>query len=848
MTIAQKLLISFGGLSALIMVGLTSEVTSSLTSRTEMQAVSVVVDSGAYVAQVVHELQIERGMSAGFLSSKGEKNRDALMKQRTNVDAAMKRLQALPATDLPKSQLEAYKALTGIEENLNAKRTDITNLTIAVPDAIGFYTGVIKHGIEFMNNTVTVADVARASQALRVLIQAKEFAGQERAAGNAAFTATKFQNAALMQRFIQLGAQRKVLLDEFVKLAPPAQVEQLMQLRSSDLFAQLRAMEDGAVVKAFANEPLETPANEWFAASTNRINKFKEIEDDLGRVISLMAHSEVKSAGNMLWLMVLLSLTVLVGVLWIYFRVVNKGIRDPLNMMVERIRGIANTSQFGQRVAYDAHDEVGDAARAINQLLNNLEQSISEANKVVGAIANADFSQRMQGSYVGDLNTLKQGVNGSADSVAFMMQELEKVMQGLASGRFDVQMDAKVPQAFRDTVAVSFKKIHSVVADILNIMARMSAGDFAARVNADAHGDILTLKNSINNSMSDLAEVVKLMSDVVGAQALGDLTHELSSGVFKGHLHDLKNAINYSAAKVKEVVDLAIDASMVVSDASSQVSQGAADLSARVQEQAAALEQTSATMHQMTSQVQANTTNARKVADLARNVQTQSVDGANVMQQTITAMQTISESSHKMAEIVSLIDGIAFQTNLLALNAAVEAARAGEHGRGFAVVASEVRALAGKSAAAAKDIKGLIDESVRRVDAGTALAQKSGDMLGDITHAVQEVAGMIEEIAHASHEQSEGIGQVHLAIAQIDAVTQQNAALVEETTAAAESLNSEATSLGKNMSFFNTGTIRHKTSAAAMAKPASRVVKTVVSQKSALSAPAKANSEEWGEF
>jgi methyl-accepting chemotaxis protein len=253
-------------------------------------------------------------------------------------------------------------------------------------------------------------------------------------------------------------------------------------------------------------------------------------------------------------------------------------------------------------------------------------------------------------------------------------------------------------------------------------------------------------------------------------------------------------------------------------------------------------------MHEMTSAVQANTENASKVAELAHQVQGQSNDGVQVMQQTIEAMKSIQQASNKIADIVSIIDSIAFQTNLLALNAAVEAARAGEHGRGFAVVASEVRALAGKSADAAKDIKGLIEDSVQRIDAGTKLADKSGEMLSTISESVKEVANMIEAISSASKEQTTGISQVHLAIADIDRVTQENAALVEETTAAAESLNHEANELRQNMSFFKTGQSNHS-----MARmPSAPVAKAAPSRRQAtqaLPSPKASNSpDEWNEF
>lgn len=804
MTIAQKLLFSFGGLSLLLVLGMASEIRSSLHSKSEMQSLSLIVDSGTYISAVVHEMQIERGLTAGFLASKGEKNRDAVMAQRTKVDEAFKRLHAISFHYLPNAQTTELKALISAKETLDSKRQAALNLSVSAAEWISFYNGVIKHGIDFMNNSVSVADIARTSQALRILMTAKELAGQERATGNAGFAAGKFADANALQKFIALGSQRKILLEEFVKLASPAQAEKLLGMQNSELFKTLARIENQAVVNSIAGQALETSASDWFTASTQRINFFKEIEDSLNQEIGIMARMEVSNAGVNVWLMLALGMLIGGVVSWIYISVVNKGIRYPLNSMVERIRHIATSSRFNERISYDAKDEIGDTARALNHLLTSLEQSINEANHVVSAIARADFKQRMTGSYVGDLETLKHGVNGSAESVSFMIQELEKVMNGLHQGNFDIQMDAKVPKAFRDLVEVSLKRISAVINDMNQVMLQMSQGNFSVRIQAEAQGALLEMKEHVNASMNDLTEAVNLMSEVVGAQALGDLTHELASGVFKGQLHDLKNAINYSGAKVKEVVQDMIEASHVVSQAANQVSQGANDLSSRVQEQASALEQTSATMTEMTAAVQTNTANAKRVAELANQVKGQSSQGVAVMQDTISAMQSIQESSHKINDIVTLIDGIAFQTNLLALNAAVEAARAGEHGRGFAVVAGEVRALAQKSASAAKDIKNLITESVQRIETGTQLADKSGAMLNGITGSIEQVASMIEEIATASAEQSTGINQVHHAMNNIDRVTQENAALVEETTAASESLNQEAHKLRENMAFFKT--------------------------------------------
>jgi methyl-accepting chemotaxis protein len=239
-----------------------------------------------------------------------------------------------------------------------------------------------------------------------------------------------------------------------------------------------------------------------------------------------------------------------------------------------------------------------------------------------------------------------------------------------------------------------------------------------------------------------------------------------------------------------------------IATSSAEIADGNSDLSARTEQQASALEQTAASMEELGSTVKQNADSARQANQLAMNASTVAERGGEVVSQVVETMKGINQSSHKISEIISVIDGIAFQTNILALNAAVEAARAGEQGRGFAVVATEVRSLAGRSAEAAKEIKSLIQASVERVDHGTTLVDQAGVTMTEVVNSIKRVTDIMGEISAASNEQALGVAQVGEAIAQMDQTTQQNAAMVEEMAASAAGLKSLAEELVQSVSVF----------------------------------------------
>jgi methyl-accepting chemotaxis protein len=294
-----------------------------------------------------------------------------------------------------------------------------------------------------------------------------------------------------------------------------------------------------------------------------------------------------------------------------------------------------------------------------------------------------------------------------------------------------------------------------------------------------------------------LAQAVRVAEQI----AAGDLENAIAV-TSTDETGRLLLAMQTMSDKLRQIVGEIRQAATTVSTAASEIVQGNTDLSQRTQEQASALEETASSMEEMTSTVKQNADNARQANQLAASARTQAEQGGAVVGQAVAAMAEISHSSRKIAEITSVIDGIAFQTNLLALNAAVEAARAGEQGRGFAVVAAEVRKLAQRSADAAKEIKTLIVDSGEKVDGGTRLVDESGKVLAEIVTAVKKVSDIVAEIAAASQEQAAGIEQVNKAVMQMDEVTQQNAALVEEAAAASESVEVQARQMRQLMEFF----------------------------------------------
>ncbi|WP_433852767.1 methyl-accepting chemotaxis protein [Stenotrophomonas nitritireducens] len=356
--------------------------------------------------------------------------------------------------------------------------------------------------------------------------------------------------------------------------------------------------------------------------------------------------------------------------------------------------------------------------------------------------------------------------------------------------------------------------------EVSELITAASSGDLSGCIPLEGKsGFLLQLSEQLNGLLAAIGSSVEQVSVVLRALSQGDLTVQME-GDYRGTFADMRDDANATVIQLTGIIDRIQTAASSIHRAAAEIATGNNDLSRRTEQQAANLEETAASMEELTSTVRQNAEHARQANQLAQGAAGVASQGGQVVGQVVTTMADIEASSKKIADIISVIDGIAFQTNILALNAAVEAARAGEQGRGFAVVASEVRTLAQRSAGAAKEIKELIENSVDKVSEGSTLVHQAGTTMGEIVTSVQRVTDIMAEISAASQEQSAGIEQVNQTVTQMDETTQQNAALVEEATAAARSMEEQANDLASAVAVFRTAS----TQATPTARPVLKVV------------------------
>ena len=497
------------------------------------------------------------------------------------------------------------------------------------------------------------------------------------------------------------------------------------------------------------------------------------------------------------------------------FQGVYRTVAEGINKMVgdhiaTKKKALACVKAFGEG-NFDAPMEQLPGKKAfineiIEQVRGNIKTFIEEMRHMAAEHDAGDIDVVMDTSkFQGDYKIMAKGVNKMvAEHIATKKKALACV-KDFGEGNFDAPLE-KFPgkKAFiNDTIEKVRSHLKALIADTSLLAEAAQDGRIQTRADASRHqGDFRKIVEGVNATLETIVTPI---------------------------------------VTVKSAVDS-------ISTAAKEISAGNADLSHRTEQQAASLEETASSMEELASTVKQNADNARQANQMAAAASDVAIKGGSMVQQVVETMYSINESSRKIVDIISVIDGIALQTNILALNAAVEAARAGEQGRGFAVVASEVRNLAQRSAAAAKEIKGLIGDSVEKVEDGSKLVGEAGKTMGEIVSSIKRVTDIMADIASASAEQSSGIDQVNHAISQMDDVTQQNAALVEQAAAAAESLEEQADTLAETVAQFRLESDIRSPVKRNVANLPKAHPKPVANRTSGNIKPIESNDDEWLEF
>ena len=769
--------------------------------------IAAIARTAPEISSLVHELQKERGATAGFVDSKGGTLADTLRNQRPVTDKAQatwrRQMDALDAAALSTGfKSDLANARTALDA-LQSTRSAADSFAVSAKETSAYYTSVIRPLVGIIDSIGSMSkngEIMRAATALSAVTRRKEFAGQERATGIAGFTRGEFAPDAY-RNFLRLGALQDAQMASFDKNAAADQIEfarAALQNADLDALARMRAAAEEA---PFNRNVGGVTGAQWFAAATKYIDALRSIEARLADDLVVTVRGIADEARFSFWAILALfgAMLAVAGGLSIFIAL---SITRPVSQLVETVGILAGGDTSVEVPGIDRGDEIGTMAKAVLVFRDAaIQKTRLEAETTARERrAVAEKAERDRHAIEEKAEADRRAI---AEREAAAARDRRAAAEKAEHARRAIEEKAEADRrATAEREAATARVMNEFNAAVGGIVEAAMAGDFSQRVPLEGKDGII---RNLASSMNTMCENVgKMFDDVVrtlGALAQGDLTARITAN-YQGAFASVKDNANTTAQRLAETISEIKAAAKGVANAAVELTSATTDLSQRTEEQAASLEQTSASMEEISATVRKNAENAQQARRAAATTREIGSRGGAVVAQAVEAMARIDESSHRIADIIGVIDEIARQTNLLALNAAVEAARAGDAGRGFSVVAAEVRGLSQRSSQAAKDITDLITSSNAQVKDGVELVNRAGAALNEIVSSIKSVVDIVANIASASAEQAAGIEQVNKALTQMDEVTQQNSALVEENAATAKALEQQSSQMDERVNFF----------------------------------------------
>lgn len=724
-----------------------------------------IISEVSILGQLVHQLQAERGLTAGFLASGGTEATATLLKaQRAKTDgilqSAVGTVLNLNRAPAPEAAAEGDSNVSALQRALSVKRQEIDAKALPGGLAVKWYSDRITVLIDRIDSAVAFSPSVGFSQQIRAysyLVSFKEFAGRERAAVNAVLTANKPMSPAAQAQLIGTIARQENFERQYRQTADSADVQLLSQ--SLDTAAVKSALSiRNEVLKKAADGDFGIAPETWWNAITEKMRVLKAQDDKLTEQLTNAAQELSASAYRnfMVACVVLTALAVLFLAITFW---ITLSIQKPLQELQRSMNHIAETFDFSHRVRVRGGDEIALTSAAFNRMMQVTADALIEVNTVMDSLAEGDFSKSVNVMLKGDMDNLKTSVNTSLLRVEATIATLNKAMQALYSGNFSYKIEGNAKGEYGkalDSAQQAMSALQVMLGDVGQVMSSLARGDLSQRIHAKGYGDLATLRENINGSLESLVKSLREIN--MNTQQLATASKETSEAI-------------------------------------SQIADGA-------QNQTLAISQVSAAVRQSSQAIVDVSKNTEMASQKSRESVQRVQAGVEQMASMVQVVTAIANNSEKISKITEVIEKIANKTNLLSLNAAIEAARAGEHGKGFAVVADEVGKLAVSSAASSQEIALLVKAaSIETAKAVTVVNEVSKDM-GEVGEMSQVTDSLLQRVSASLEEQASAIEEINANLSGLDRIANSNAAASEEMTASVMSLSESANATRLEVSRF----------------------------------------------